>query len=181
MRWILLSLFLLLCICTLGQKTWSTDSGTIKFVSTNNSDVAATHKNVKVTVNDQGEIAFNLLIREFRFEMSEMEEHFNRNYMDSEKYPQASFKGRIFDFKKINLKKQGLYKVKSEGLMTIHNVTKKIVVSGTLQVDNGSVIIKSKFIININDYEVDTGLGGMIIGSKMRVEVEGRCINKYGP
>ena len=175
MRAALLSICLLLCICALGQNTWNTNNGVIKFVSTKNEDVSAVNNEVHVVITDQGDVSFNLLIKNFRFEMSEMEEHFNRNYMDSEKYPEASFKGRIFDFKKINLAKPGLYKVKSEGLMTIHNVTKKIVVSGTLQIDNGSLTVKSKFAVNINDYEVDTGLGGMIIGSKMNVEVEGRC------
>ena len=158
-----------------AQKTWSTNDGSIKFVSTNNSDVAAINNQVNVSINDQGEINFKLMVRGFKFEMAEMEEHFNKNYMESEKYPEASLKGRIFDFRKINLTKPGLYKVKTEGLMTIHNVTKKIVVSGTLQIDNGSLIVRSTFTININDYKVDTGLGGMIIGSKMNVEVEGRC------
>ncbi len=177
MKGVLLLLGLLFSMCVLGQKTWSTSDGTIKFVSTKNSDVAATHNQVTVSINDQGEISFNLMVRGFRFEMAEMEDHFNKNYMESDKYPEASFKGRIFDFKKINLTKPGLYKVKAEGLMTIHNVTKKIVVSGTLQVENGALILKSKFPININDYKVDTGLGGMIIGSKMNVEVEGKCFS----
>jgi polyisoprenoid-binding protein YceI len=160
----------------LGQKTWSASNGIIKFVSAKNSDVAAANNQVSMTVNEQGEISFNLLVREFKFEMSEMEEHFNRNYMETEKYPEASFRGRIFDFKKINLTKAGLYKVKAEGLMTIHNVAKKIVVSGTLQIlDGGAIVLKSKFPIDIDDYKVDTGLGGMIIGSTMNVEVEGRC------
>ena len=172
---IMLCCFLVTAYIIQAQSTWSGSNGTIKFVSSSNSDVTAINNQVKVNINDQGAISFNVLIREFRFEMAEMEEHFNRNYMDSDKYPEASFKGRIFDFKKINLTKPGLYKVKSEGLMTIHGVTKKVVASGSLQVENDVVIIKSKFTVHINDYKVDTGLGGMIIGNKMNIEVEGRC------
>jgi polyisoprenoid-binding protein YceI len=110
---------------------------------------------VNVTISDQGELSFDMMVRGFRFEMAEMEEHFNKNYMESDKYPKASFKGRIFDFKKISLTKPGLYKVKAEGLMTIHNVTKKIIVSGTLQVDGSAIVLTSKFTINIGDYKVD--------------------------
>jgi len=175
MKEVLLLLGLLFSVCTLGQKTWSTSDGAIKFVSTKNSDVAAVNNQVNVTINDQGELSFNMMIRGFRFEMAEMEDHFNKNYMESDKYPEAAFKGRIFDFKKINLTKSGLYKVKAEGLMTIHNVTKKIIVSGTLQVDGSAIVLKSKFTIDTDDYKVDTGLGGVIIGSKMNVEVEGKC------
>ncbi|HYF29545.1 MAG TPA: YceI family protein [Chitinophagaceae bacterium] len=144
-------------------------------MSTKNSDVSAVNNNVVVNVNEEGMINFELLVRDFRFDMAEMEEHFNKNYLESDKYPQAFFKGRIYSFKTINLTKPGLYKVKAEGDLSIHNVTKKIVVTGTLQVDKGVIVLQSKFSIDIDDYKIETGLGGMIVGSKMDVEVSARC------
>jgi polyisoprenoid-binding protein YceI len=104
-----------------------------------------------------------------------MEDHFNKNYMESDKYPEASFKGKILGFKKINLNKPGYYKVQTEGEMVIHNVTKKILVAGTLRIDKGVVTIRSKFPISISDYKIDTGLGGVLIGSKMNVDVDAKC------
>ncbi len=38
------------------------------------------------------------LIRGFRFENSLMQEHFNENYIESDLYPKARFKGEILDF-----------------------------------------------------------------------------------
>lgn len=176
MHKIIILLCILVCsVAVHAQKKWSDSNAVIKFVSTKNSDVAASDNRVHVTINDQGQMNFSLQVRDFRFDMAEMEEHFNKNYLESDKYPQASFNGRIFDFKKVNLSRSGLYKVKAEGLLSIHNVSKKIVVSGTLQVDGNKLILHSKFTIDINDYKVDTGLGGMIIGSKMNIEVNAKC------
>lgn len=159
----------------IGQKVFSAGDATVKFVSTKNSDVTAINNHVNATVTELGEISFSLLIREFKFDMVEMEEHFNKNYLESDKYPEASFKGRIFDFKKIDLTRPGVYKVKAEGQMTIHNVTKRVVAAGILQVERNAIILNSKFAINISDFNIDTGLGGVIIGSKMNVEVRAAC------
>lgn len=171
------SLFLLLCLVSCcgfanAQKTLSSGNAVIKFVSTRNSDVQAVNSKVNVTLNEAGEISFKLLIRDFKFAMEQMEEHFNKEYMESEKYPNASFKGKI---NKLDLSKPGTYKVNVAGELSIHNVTKKVVVNGTLQVERTAVNIKAKFVIDIDDYKVETGLGGVIIGSKMMVDVAAKC------
>ena len=155
-----------------AQKTVSSGNAVIKFVSTRNSDVQAVNSKVNVTINDAGEISFKLLIRDFKFAMEQMEEHFNKEYMESEKYPNASFKGKI---NKLDLSKPGTYKVNAAGELSIHNVTKKVVVNGTLQVERTAVNIKAKFVIDIDDYKVETGLGGVLIGSKMMVDVAAKC------
>lgn len=170
------SLLLLICVCFCGlanaQKTLSTGNAVIKFVSTRNSDVQAVNSKVNVTINDAGDIHFNLLIKDFKFSMETMEEHFNKEYMESDKYPNAFFKGKI---NKGYLTKPGVYKVNAAGELSIHNITKKVVVNGTLQVEKTAVSIKAKFVIDIDDYKVDTGLGGVIIGSKMEVDVAAKC------
>ena len=174
------SLFFMLCLvscCSFAnaQKTLSSGNAIIKFVSTRNSDVQAVNSKVNVTVNEAGEISFKLLIRDFKFAMEQMEEHFNKEYMESDKYPQASFKGKIQGLNKIDFTKTGLYKVNVAGKLSIHNATKKVVVSGTLQVERAAVSIKAKFIIDIDDHKIDTGLGGIIIGNKMSVDVAAKC------
>lgn len=95
--------------------------------------------------------------------------------MESDKYPNASFKGKIANLKKIDFTKPGLYKVQAEGDLSIHNVTRKIVVNGTLKVEKDTVNINAKFSINVSDYNIDTGLGGALIGNQMNIEVTGRC------
>lgn len=174
------TVFLLICLVACfdplnAQKTLSTGNASVKFVSARNSDVSAVNNKVNVTINEAGDISFRLLIREFKFEMAEMEAHFNKEYLESDKYPNASFKGKLPGFRKIDLTKAGLYKVQAEGEMSIHNVTRRIIVSGTLQIDKNAVILQANFSININDYKIDTGLGGVIIGSKMNIDVTAKC------
>ena len=176
MRSLFFLLFFLSCSSFANaQKTLSSANAVIKFVSTRNSDVQAVNSKVNVTINDAGEISFTLLIRDFKFDMEQMEDHFNKEYMESDKYPNASFKGKIQGLNKIDLTKARLHKVNVAGELSIHNVTKKVVVNGTLQVEKTAVNIKAKFVIDIDDYKVDTGLGGVIIGSKMLVDVAAKC------
>ncbi|HYE56445.1 MAG TPA: YceI family protein [Chitinophagaceae bacterium] len=158
-----------------AQKILSTGNGVIKFVSTRNGDVSAVNKEVNANISETGDISFKLLVRDFRFAMAEMEEHFNKEYLESDKYPNATFTGRLVGIRKIDLIKKGYYKVQAAGDMTIHNVTKKITVSGTLRIEGNAVTINAKFPINIDDYNIDTGLGGVIIGNKMNVEVLAKC------
>ena len=49
-----------------------------------------------------GEMVFQVLIKSFHFERALMEEHFNENYMESDKYPKAIFNGKITDLKSVD-------------------------------------------------------------------------------
>jgi polyisoprenoid-binding protein YceI len=84
-----------------------------------------------------------------------MQEHFNENYVESDKYPKAVFKGAIQDFSKVNLTKDGVYPVKLKGKMTLHGVTNDIVADGTMEVKGGAVTGKSKFTLKCSDYKID--------------------------
>ena len=57
-----------------------------------------------------------------------MEEHFNENYLESNTFPKANFKGAITDLSKVNFSKDGSYAVSVKGDLTIHGVTKNIIV-----------------------------------------------------
>lgn len=176
MRWILLLFWLVAGVQgASAQRTLSAGNAVIKFVSTRNADVKAVNHQVSVTVSETGELNFNLLVKDFRFALADMEEHFNKGYMESDQYPNASFKGKILGVKKIDFVKVATYKVKAAGELLIHNVVKKIVVSGTLKVGNNTAQLQSKFTIDIDDHKIDTGLGGLLIGDKMNIEVSANC------
>jgi hypothetical protein len=102
-----------------------------------------------------GEMVFQLLIKSFHFEKALMEEHFNENYMESEKYPKSTFKGRITNLASVDFSKPGKYDVTVEGDLNIHNVTNKISVKGTIEVVTGGVNASSKFNIVPEDYKIN--------------------------
>jgi polyisoprenoid-binding protein YceI len=100
-----------------------------------------------------GQVQFSVLIKAFHFKKSLMEEHFNDDYMESSKYPKATFKGNIQD-PKPDLGKDGNYNVIITGDMTIHGVTKNVSTPGTITVKDGIATGKSTFKVTLADYKI---------------------------
>lgn len=115
------------------------------------------HNNQVASAIDAGKgtIAFDLLIKGFKFQKALMEEHFNENYMESAKFTKSTFKGKFLDFDQKNLSKNGTYNVRVEGDLTIHGVTKKVTETGTLEVKDGKITAKSKFSVKPQDYGIE--------------------------
>jgi hypothetical protein len=101
-----------------------------------------------------GEMVFQALIKSFHFDRALMEEHFNENYMESDKFPKSSFKGKITNLSSVDFSKNGTYSVIVEGDLTIHNVTNKISTKGTIEVITGGINANSKFNIVPEDYKI---------------------------
>lgn len=101
-----------------------------------------------------GNFAANAIIKSFRFKSPLMEEHFNENYMDSSKYPNATFKGKIagFDDKKLSNSKTA-YDV--DGDLTVHGVTKKVKTKIYLLQEGSKVSATSDFTIRAQDYKIE--------------------------
>ncbi|MES2112347.1 MAG: YceI family protein [Bacteroidota bacterium] len=100
-----------------------------------------------------GELNFVINISSFKFPKSLMQEHFNSDYMESDKYPRASFKGRIPE--KIDVTKDGSYPVTVSGELTVHNVTQNRSIPGTITVKGGVVSMKSEFMVKCADHHID--------------------------
>jgi polyisoprenoid-binding protein YceI len=99
-------------------------------------------------------VVFQVPVKSFKFEKQLMKEHFNENYMESDKYPRADYKGVIADLSKVNFAKDGTYNVTSNGKLTIHGVTKDVTAPGTITVKGSSVTVNSKFSVKPADYKI---------------------------
>lgn len=150
-----LSFALLLAIQSHAQKVY-TKNGNISFFSkTALENISADNNQVTGILNQQtGELQFSVLIKAFHFKKALMEEHFNENYMESDKYPKAIFKGTIADMSKVNFAKDGSYPVIVSGDLTIHGVTNKVSVPGTIVVRSGTAGSESSFTIKPADYKI---------------------------
>ena len=82
-----------------------------------------------------------------------MQEHFNENYMESAKYPNAKFSGKINE--KVDYTKNGEYKVTCTGTLTIHGVAQPTTISGTLKINEGKVHLDSKFAVKLKDFKIE--------------------------
>lgn len=123
----ILFIILLVTACAFGQNKYITKTGTISFEASVPSfeEVAAKNNSVTAIINiENGEIAALALVKAFRFKNALMEEHFNENYAESDKYPKANFKGKILNFSLGSLNETSEFYI--DGELEFHGVTKEI-------------------------------------------------------
>ena len=102
-----------------------------------------------------GEIAFALRMTDFSFELPLAREHFNENYVESQKFPNAVFKGKLSGIEAINYKQAGTYPVIVTGEMTIHGQTVKINEKAIISIDEGGNVSGfSVFILKPEDFGI---------------------------
>lgn len=117
-------------------------------------DIDAINKGAIVVMNtNTNDIQVRVTIQNFKFKNALMEEHFNENYMESQKFPNAVFKGKINE--KVDYTKDGETKVTVTGKMEIHGVTKNETYAGTLTKKGNEILIKTKFKIKVADYGIE--------------------------
>lgn len=139
-----------------AQTKYITKTGHIWFFShTIIEDIEAhSHQVVAIVIPSTGSIVIGIPILSFEFKKTLMQEHFNENYLESSKYPKATFQGVIKDPSSINTAKNGTYNTSVEGNLTIHNVTHKIKADGVVTVKDGKYNVTSKFIVSPKDYGI---------------------------
>lgn len=116
-------------------------------------DITAENKKSSSIFNaSTGDIAFSIPMKEFKFAKSLMQQHFNEKYVESEKFPKSTFQGKIVGF---SPDATGPQEVKAQGKLTIHGVTKDIDVPGTIEVKGKQLLMKSKFMVKVADYEIE--------------------------
>jgi len=133
-----------------------TRNGYIGFFSgTPIEDIKADNNQVASVIDiSTGEIVFQVLIKSFKFAKALMEEHFNENYLESEKFPKSTFKGKITNLAAVDFSKPGQYEVIVEGDLNIHDVTNKVSVTGSIEVIPGGINANSKFNVVPEDYKI---------------------------
>ena len=117
-------------------------------------DITATSKSAQVILNSaKNETAIKVTIKGFDFEKKLMQEHFNEKYMESDKYPYATFTGKLNDT--LDYKKDGVYKVTVSGKLNLHGVEKERILQGTITVKGGEITIESKFLVTLKDHKIE--------------------------
>ena len=138
-----------------AQEKYLTKTGELSFESSVPSfeEVAAKNNSVTAIINtENGEIAALALIKGFRFKNALMEEHFNENYAESNKYPKANFQGEIENFSPENM--PGNFKI--NGDLTFHGVTKSIKnIQVTVDEIGDKITIKGSFRVLASDFKID--------------------------
>ena len=137
------------------SKMFATSNGQTSFYSsTPAEDISAVNKKTQFILNTStGEMAVLMKMRDFDFPNALMEEHFNENYVESEKYPNATFKGKLDQ--NIDFSKNGTYDATATGVFTVHGRSKNRTISGKLTVEEGKILLDSAFDVPLADHDID--------------------------
>ncbi len=175
MRYLSLMLLLFIGLNSNAQK-YICNEGEVSFYS------EAPLENIKANTNkatsiinlETGEVAFSIPINSFEFKKSLMQKHFNENYMESERYPKATFSGIIKNFQN----KPGTYQAQAEGEMVIHGQKRKVTVEGALTISEDDAHVKAVFPVKLKDYKIKIP---RILFSNIAEEVEVTINFQYKP
>ncbi len=150
---ILLILFFLSCQFLSAQLMKSDKSLVTFFSKSPLEDIEAKNSNIVAVMNTASkDIQIQVVIKGFVFKSALMQEHFNENYMESEKFPLSTFKGKINEV--IDYTKDGVTKVTASGKLDMHGVTKEVILTGTITVKDKSIIIDARFQVKLEDYNI---------------------------
>lgn len=157
MKTTVFTIWMMLCFSIAGaQGKYLTNEGSIIFYShTAIEDITADNQKVAAVIDSQsGEVAIIVRMVDFEFKKKLMQEHFNENYVESEKYPKATFNGRITNNESVDYAAKGSYPVEVSGELTIHGITKTISVQGTMEISAEGITARTKFMLNPENYGI---------------------------
>jgi len=141
-----------------AQEKYFTKTGKITFDATapkSPENIDAVNKNATCVLDAKsGEIQFSVLMKGFEFDRALMMEHFNENYVESDKFPKTVFKGQVVNNESINYSKEGTYPVKVKGKLTMHGETKDLDADGKLIVKAGRITVSADFAVVFADYKI---------------------------
>lgn len=175
--------FLIAIICLIhfsvnAQNILISKEAAISFFSTTpveDIEATSTTPNSVIDIKSRN-ILFKVSNTSFQFKKKLMQEHFNENYMESDKFPVSTFKGKITD--NVDLSKDGTYNVTIDGSLDIHGVTKNYQSKATLVVAKGIITAKTTFKVKIADHGIKVP---SLVFAKIAEAVDVRISAVYQP
>jgi len=152
MKFSLIVLFSLLSVFTAQAQKFQSEESYIKFYSSAPlEDIEAVNRTGRSIIDlEKGEIVYSVKIKDFKFDKSLMQEHFNENYLESDKYPNSTLSGKILDWNG----NDGKQKVRVTGKLDIHGISKDVQLVGTIDYSEDKVTIESVFWVELKDYKI---------------------------
>ena len=147
-------LTVIFCSTQSHSQIWFAKNAKVRFFSTTPiEDIEARNNYAAGAFNaTTGKVYFKVMMKSFKFKKALMQEHFNENYIESDKYPSAIFEGFIEDLP--DFSKSGTYNVKAKGNLTIHGVTVKKSLEVQMISDANSIKCRSKFKVPCRDHGI---------------------------
>lgn len=151
------SLFICTCLFAIhahAQDILISKNASVSFFSTTvMEDIEGKSNTASSVINAKTkELIFKVSNTSFQFPKKLMQEHFNENYMESDKFPFSKFSGKITD--DVDLSKDGNYTVSVAGNLDIHGVVKPYQGKVSLTIAQGVITAKTTFKVKIEDHNI---------------------------
>ena len=156
MKYILLSVLFFTSSALIAQDKYLDRQGTIAFEASEATfePVKAQNNSVTAIINIRtGEIASLALMKEFKFRNALMQEHFNENYIESDEYPKATFRGKISDFN-IDVLTEAVKEFEVLGTLNLHGVDKEITTTLSISKQNSTIVMSGQFNTTPQDFQI---------------------------
>jgi polyisoprenoid-binding protein YceI len=173
MNWLILVIFWFISPFTFEKddlNLYRTSNGTITFKSAAPLEtITAKSEVLKGIINvSEGTFAFSVPIRSFNGFNSKLQmEHFNENYMETDKFPNATFSGKIIET--VDFAKDSIYVIRAKGAFVIHGVKQERLIKVQVETKNNSIFVSSNFIVELSDHNISIP---RIVQQKISPEIE---------
>lgn len=175
----ILSVLLLLLSFKLLQD-YKVSTGSISFRSEASLELIKAQSNELkgIFLTEKKQFAFIVSIKSFKgFNSPLQQEHFNENYLESNKYPTASFEGKVIE--DVDFSKDGVYALRAKGNLSIHGVVQERIVKSEISIKNGNISIKSNFTVLLTDHNIPIPkVVHEKLASEIKVEIKADLIKK---
>ena len=137
------------------SETMSTATGRIHFTSDAPMEVIeATSSATRGVLHvARRTFAFTLPVNSFNgFNNALQKDLFNENYLESEKYPEATYSGRIIE--QVDLTIPGTYDIRAKGNLVIHGIPRERIIRCKLIVKPDEIKVVSTFTVRLGDHHI---------------------------
>lgn len=156
MKWYLfITVTLFVSAASVPPVIYTSNNGSVNFRSEAPFElINANSKELKSAIDaSKNNFAFRIRIRSFEgFNKPLQKEHFNENYLESEKYPEATFNGKIIET--VDYTSKGKYSIRAKGMLTIHGVEQERIIKSDMEVTGNSIRISSSFTVLLSDHNI---------------------------
>jgi polyisoprenoid-binding protein YceI len=179
-RLTIVSVVLLLLLSFKTLQDYKVSSGSISFRSEASLELIKAQSNELkgIFLTEKKQFAFIVNIKSFKgFNSPLQQEHFNENYLESNKYPTASFEGKVIE--DVDFSKDGVYSLRAKGNLSIHGVVQERIIKSELTIKNGNISIRSGFTVLLADHNIPIPkVVHEKLASEIKVEIKADLIKK---
>jgi polyisoprenoid-binding protein YceI len=152
---LLFSILLLICVFVTPAPIFTCNNGTVAFKSEAPLElINASSNELKGAIDvSKNTFAFRIRVKSFEgFNSPLQKEHFNENYLESIKFPEAAFAGKIIET--IDYSKKGKYTIRAKGKLLIHGIEQERIIKSDIEILGSSIMVKSMFTVLLSDHQI---------------------------